>query len=104
MIDLASVSFGESLVDWLWICAGVAISVVLPLVSAYVRSVFSPTAAGIELKKYGAMLLFSALTSILVLAVFRATKPDEQILWYAALLGGYGWEATLEKVGFGPRL
>lgn len=104
MFALSSVSFGESLIDWLWICAGVLISVILPVLSAYVRSVFKPTAAGVDFKKYGALLLFSALTSLLVLAAFRVAQPDQQILWYAALLAGYGWEATLEKIIVGPRL
>ena len=101
MIVSASVGFGETVVEWLVICIGVLVSVVLPPLTAYVRSVFQPTAASIHFKKYGALLLFSALTSALVLAFFRAARPDDEIAWYAALLAGYAWEATLEKIGSG---
>ena len=97
----ASIGLGETVVEWLVICAGVLVSVVLPPVTAYVRSVFQPTAASIDVKKYAALLLFSALTAALLLAFFRAARPDDEVAWYAALLAGYTWEATIEKIGNG---
>ena len=99
---IAAASFGDSFVDWLWICVGVVISVLLPVLSAAVRSMFGATAAIVDFKKYAVLAAFSALTALLVLAVYRGTKPDEDITFYAALLAGYGWEATVEKLVGAP--
>jgi len=103
VIGTGAVSFGDSFVDWLWICGGVGISILLPVLSAYVKSAFSATAATVDFKKYGILALFSALTALIVLALYRAVEPDEQITALAALLLGYGWEATLEKLGVAPQ-
>jgi hypothetical protein len=103
VIEPAAVGLGDSVVDGVWICLGVAISVILPVLSAYVRAAFgNASAADIDFKKYFALVGLSAITALLILALYRSQKPDEDILWYAALLAGYGWEATLEKAFLGP--
>lgn len=101
---LANVTLGESAGAFGLICAGVVISVVLPPLSTYVRSQFgSTTAPAINFKKYGALLAFSLITALLVLAGYRAMNPNTSITWYAALLAGYTWDATLQKIGLDPR-
>lgn len=77
---------------------GVAISVVLPVLSAYVLAQFRPTARAINLRKYLALLAFSLVTGIILLAAYRTAQPKAAITWYGALLFGYGWEATLAKL------
>jgi hypothetical protein len=103
VIEIAAVGFVDSVIDWLWICGGVAISVVLPILSVLVKANFGKaSAADHDFGKYLALAAFCAVTAVLVLAIYRSVKPDDEILWYAALLAGYGWEATLEKVILGP--
>jgi hypothetical protein len=98
-------SFRDDFVAWLFICLGVVISIVLPMLSSYVRNQFGVGTAGIvDLKKYGALALFSALTAIIVPAIYRQAEPDKELIFFLALLTGYGWEATIEKIGFGPKL
>jgi hypothetical protein len=100
----ATISFGDNFVAWIWMCVGVLVSVALPPLSSYVRSQFgATTAATVNFKKYGALLMFSALTALVILAAYRAAKPNAQVAWYAALLAGYAWAATLEKLGFDPK-
>jgi hypothetical protein len=102
---IASVPFTENFVDWLWIALGVVLAILWPPLRRAIASAFGrqTAAAGEDLRKAGLLLAFAAATAILVLAVYRAARPDEHILWYAGLLAGVGWEATLEKVtGFTP--
>ena len=80
------------------IVLGVLISIVLPPLSHYVKSMFKPTAAGIDLKPYLALGFFSLATGLLVLVVYRLAHPDGKISFYLAVAAGYGWEATLEKL------
>lgn len=93
------VTFSEHLVDWLAMSSGVLIAVIFPALSSFVKSAFgaTTTAGAIDLKKYGALFAFCAITAILVLAVYRQTDADGELTFFAALLGGYAWEATIEK-------
>jgi hypothetical protein len=49
-------------------------------------------------KKYGALLLFSMLTSLIVLAAYRSSNPHSEISLFGALAMGFGWEASVEKL------
>ena len=85
------------IITFIWIAVGVAISVILPVVAAFVRNAFRQKAgAPYELKKYGALFLFSSLTAIIVLAIYRGSHPDP-IPWYTALVLGYTWDSTVQK-------
>jgi len=77
---------------------GVFIAVVLPPLSAYIKQQFQPKAAVIDLKKYVALFAFCSIVGLLVLAFFRQAQPDNEITYFAALLAGYTWESTVEKV------
>lgn len=87
------------LVAFLWIALGVAISVVLPVLGAFIRQAFKPTASVIpySVKKWGALFLFSSITGILLLAFYRSSHPDS-IPWFAALIAGYTWDSTVQKI------
>jgi hypothetical protein len=95
---LADLSFGDNFIDWLWIVAGVLIAVLLPVVTALVKTTFKPTAAGIDFGKYAVLFVFASMTGVILLAGYRAAEPDTNMEWYAGLLAGYAWEATLEKL------
>lgn len=85
---------------FIWAAIGVVIAVLFPLLSGFIRREFPTTAAvGIPpwLRKYGALLVFSLVTSLIVVAIFRSQTPDEDVAWYTAFLLGFAWEATIEK-------
>jgi MFS family permease len=87
---------------YLWLLVGVGISAILPGVWAYVRTQF-PTgseAKGLTesywtiAKPYLALCLASALTSLLLVAFLGDTLVDPR----AAILAGYAWDSTLQKL------
>jgi MFS family permease len=98
MVLFADVSFGDNLMDWLWIVGGVLIAVLLPVLTALVQAQFKPQAAELDFGKYAALFGFAAMTAIILLAGYRVAEPDTNMEWYAGLLTGYAWEATLEKL------
>ena len=49
------------------------------------------------MKKYGALLLFSLVTALIVLALYRNSNPNSKLNFWTAVALGIGWEATLEK-------
>jgi hypothetical protein len=86
---------------FLGIALGVLIAVVYPVVWGYIKGQFGPVAApGLPpwVKKYGALLVFCLASALIVLAVFKAAKPDAQVSFWAALVMGFGYEAIVEKV------
>jgi hypothetical protein len=89
-----------------WCLLGIVISVVLPGLWAYVRQHF-PAGLGAQPKgptgwqslvalisPYAALGFASALTAILVLAF----AGDSLVEPKAALLAGYAWDSTLQKL------
>lgn len=89
--------------DWspfLWVACGVIVAVIFPVLSGFVRHEFGTAAAGLPpwMKKYGALLLFSLITAVICLAVWRSTHPQDTLPWYTAFLLGFGWESAIEKV------
>jgi uncharacterized BrkB/YihY/UPF0761 family membrane protein len=82
----------------LGVAAGVALSVVFPVLLGYIRRDFVTT-AGLPpwVPKYARLVVFSLLTALLVLAVYERTDPETDLTFLGALLLGFGWEASLEK-------
>ncbi len=94
------------MMDYLLIALGVTLGVIFPVLRGFVTNEFPPVGApGLPpwVKKYGGLLLFSLVTALIVLAVYRSIVPDKDIAWGVALLLGFSWEATLEKVLTPPR-
>lgn len=89
---------------YLFCLLGIFISIVLPGLWAYVRQFFPAGGAGqphslpVELlqaiKPYAALGAASALTAILLFYFLRDTITDPR----AALLAGYAWDSTLQKL------
>jgi hypothetical protein len=92
--------------NFLWISCGVIVAVIFPVLSGFMRSEFPPTGSVSVLppwvKKYGALLLFSLVTSVVCLAIWRSTHPDSHMEWFTAFLLGFGWESTIEKFQKNP--
>jgi predicted Na+-dependent transporter len=87
--------------DFLGIALGVLVAVIYPVLKGYIQKEFVTTGApGVPpwIRKYGALFLFCLVTALIVLAGFRAVKPDVQISFWVALLMGFGYEASVEKV------
>jgi hypothetical protein len=87
------------------ICAaGVALSIVSGPLGIYVRTKFKPAPQSMAGEPSGffkqhvlpflALGLFSLLTSLLIVAAMQNTLQD----WRAALLAGYAWDSTLQKL------
>jgi len=85
------------------IALGVVIAVVYPILMGYVRGVFTAT-AGMPpwFKKYSALLVFSLLTGLIVLAIYEQTNPGQEVSFLGGLLLGFGYESSLEKLVVKP--
>jgi hypothetical protein len=98
------------LTNYAWCIAGIVISVLLPIGWAAVRQYFpvpSPTPGAKSvpvgaiwaamwpvIKPYTILGFVSAITAILLIAFLGDAIVD----WRAALLAGYAWDATLQKL------
>lgn len=86
--------------SYLWVSLGVLISVIFPVLAGFIKKEFPPTGAvGLPpwLKRYGGLLVFSLITALIALAIFKAANPSTVLEWYTAFLIGFAWEATIEK-------
>lgn len=83
-----------------WVASGIVVAVIFPVLSGFVRNEFKPTAAVDPpswVKKYGALLLFSLVTALICLAVWRSTYPSDTLPWFTMFLFAFGWESAIEK-------
>ncbi|MFD7160994.1 hypothetical protein ACFV9C_40870 [Kribbella sp. NPDC059898] len=86
---------------FLGIALGVLIAIVYPVLKGYVKKQFGPTARlGLPawVPKYAALLVFCAVSALILLAVVKAAKPDLRITFWPALVMGFGYEAAIEKI------
>ena len=88
---------------YLGVLTGVLLSISLPILRALLppppataKGGAAGAAIWAELRPFVVVALFSALTAILVLA-FAGDAVDKW-QWYQALLAGYAWDSTLQKV------
>ena len=96
----------SDLAVYLTVALGVSVAVVYPVVLGYIRQQFPPATAGVLppwVKRYGALLVFSLLTSLIVLAVYKGANPNTNITFWGALAIGFGWESSVEKVFTPPK-
>ena len=83
-----------------WMALGVLLAVVLPILRAYVQRNFKADigVASSRVRPLAALAAFALVTAILLLAAYRAAEPNADIDWFTALLAGFGWESTFEKL------
>lgn len=82
---------------YLLVAAGIAVSILIPILK---RLLPKPEPAGVagfwkKLKPYIWVGVFSLLTAVLIVAFLGDSLQD----WRAAILAGYAWDSTLQKVG-----
>ena len=80
--------------------AGVAISVILPLIKALLPIPGGRLPAGrtwLQIRPYVATGLFSLIVAVLVVAAMGAQLTS----WSTALMAGYMWDSTLQKLTTG---
>jgi hypothetical protein len=92
----------SDLLAYLWISLGVAAAVVLPFFAELVRKEF-PTTAGPVIppwvKSFGILFLFSLVTGLVALALWRNQNPAAELHPFSAFAIGFGWESFVEKIG-----
>jgi hypothetical protein len=86
---------------YVWVVVGVIAAVVLPVLSALVRSEFAaqqgPGLLPPWIVRYLLLLLFGLIAGAAAFAIYRAANPDTPLHWFTAFLIGFGAESTLEK-------
>jgi hypothetical protein len=87
------------------IALGVFIAVVYPILYGYIKGQFPPTAGRLPawVPKYAVLFVFSLVTALIVLALYRSQNPDTTITFWRALAMGFGWEASIEKILAPPK-
>lgn len=87
---------------YLGICLGVILAVVYPVLRGFVTKAFPPATAapGLPpwLKKYLALGAFSLLVGLVVLAAWEQVNPGIVPSFLTAVLLGFAWESTIEKL------
>src|SRR5215213_4623481 len=90
---------------YLWMTLGVLIWVIFPMLKAAVTPKLTDS-AGVPpwVKKYGLIFIFSAVTAVILLAVYQNAKPDalKTVEWYSVFLFGFSWESAIEKLTTKP--
>ena len=77
---------------------GIVVSVVLPILRRMLPSLLY-SAANPAWKTYAIVGLFSAVTAVLVVAYGGDQVSTWK--WHTAVLAGYAWDATLQKIVHG---
>jgi hypothetical protein len=89
---------------YLWVALGVALSVIIPIVWGALRKNGIATESWIRralqvARPYALIGVFSLLVSVIIVAV----GGDMLDRWQAAVLAGYAWDSTLQKLKDGGR-
>ena len=87
---------------YLWVALGIALSVLIPIVKAALP-VATPRAEPVDVwpfvRKYGVIGIFSLLVAILIVAFSKEAIDDK---WGLAVIAGYAWDSTLQKISGPP--
>jgi hypothetical protein len=91
---------------YLWMSFGVLIAIIFPILRAAVAPKQMKMVDGLPpwVRKYGLLLLFCAVTGVILLAGYLAAKPDalKDLKWFTAFLFGFSWESAIEKITTKP--
>jgi len=85
---------------YLWVAAGIAISVILPLIRSLLPKqppALSGTDKWLTIRPYVATGVFSLIVALLIVAAMG----DLLNTWATALIAGYTWDSTLQKLTTG---
>lgn len=88
------------LTQYVYVVLGVVISVVLPVLRKQLPPTFVPLLANsVPAKVYLAVGLFSLITAFLLVAY--AGQDASTWAWYTAVIAGFAWDSTLQKITHG---
>ena len=80
-----------------WFCVlGIVISIILPILRQLLPKPIVTTTGFSAWKRYVAAGVFSLLTAVILVAFGKDSVSGW--FWYDALLVGYAWDSTLQKV------
>ena len=93
---------------YLWMSFGVLVAIIFPILRALVTpspKVTSTPGLPPWVKKYALLLVFCAVTGVILLAIYLAGDPKalEKLMWYTAFLFGFSWESGIEKLTTKPQ-
>jgi len=92
---------------YLWMSVGVFIAIIFPILRAAVTPPPKVVGPGLPpwLKKYALLLVFCAVTGVILLAIYLAANPNAlaKLMWYTAFLFGFSWESAIEKITTKPQ-
>lgn len=80
----------------LFCVVGILVSIVLPILRRFLPQRRALLAEGAPWKRCVAIGSLSSLTAVVVLAFGKGSVSNWQ--WFDALLAGYAWDSTLQKV------
>lgn len=87
---------------YLFVALGVVLSILIPLLRPLIPISFGPRADPAEWWPYARPFLiigvFSLLVAVLIVAFSKETIDDK---WGLAVLAGYAWDSTLQKLSKG---
>lgn len=78
---------------------GVITGVLFPVISAALRKYFPKTQdGGIPpwIMKYIVLLIFGAVTGLVVFAIFKHEHPGTVTAWYKPFLAGFSWQSMID--------
>lgn len=95
----------DDILAYIFISLGVVIAIVWPILKAKVQGAFALDAGNALpawVRRYAILAAFALMTGLLLFAWWRSQHPTEKIMWYTALLLGFAWESTMEKLTTTP--
>jgi hypothetical protein len=93
---MASARIGFPLFQYSFCVVGILVSIILPILRRFLPRPRTLVADGAPWRRYAAVGAFSLLTAVVVLAFGKGSVSSWQ--WFDALLAGYAWDSTLQKV------
>ena len=89
------------MIIYLSVAAGVAVSVILPLIRPMLPKPLNMRRAPTDFWAYAKPYLITALFSLIVALIIVALLGDTLTTWQAAFIAGYTADSTLQKLSTG---
>jgi len=100
MFYVTKFEMDQTMIIYLSVAGGVVISILLPLIRAWLPAPPETLSGGLTwetARPYLATGLFSLVVAVLIVAAMG----DELDSWQTALIAGYAWDSTLQKLTTG---
>jgi hypothetical protein len=102
IIDRPSIHIGDkAMMIYLSVAAGVAVSVILPLIRPMLPKPLAMKNPPSKFWEYAKPYLVTAIFSLIVALIIVALLGDTLTTWQAAFIAGYTADSTLQKLSTG---